>query len=444
MSQSAAVIIGTVTNAQAHLSADKSYVYSEFDVLVDEVIKDDVRSPIATGKTVPVERPGGRVLVPSGHIHEYRTSLNPLGVGSRYALFLTRRGNDYHVFTGYKLEAGVVFPVDDYFTRYEGVSEEEFMRDLRQAVTSNAETQRSTEDTSPIVYQPVEPPDPDAGGDCQLPAQPSCVTPQNDLRPRFSPGTVTVTYNPDHFSAAEVNAFRNGYMVWNNLGNVTFTEPTPNRNRPTGGGGNTLHFESTDQPTSSTGDPRDARVNHGETCFGGTCHVNALVILKRGLSLTARAWCQNGGYIDYNDYEQLVAHEVGHPLGLRDTYTENQCCRGISIMDGESYHLRNSTITECDKQSVVQAYPKPAPTPTPTPTCQDADNDGACSDVDCNDLNPNVISCSDVPQRHAPYFQGYTWTCYNVYEEQTYYTCVDGGCSDPRTEYVLVYSYCTY
>src|SRR3712207_6769337 len=39
VSRSAAVILGKVTKAQAHLSADKGYVYSEFDVLVDEVIK---------------------------------------------------------------------------------------------------------------------------------------------------------------------------------------------------------------------------------------------------------------------------------------------------------------------------------------------------------------------------------------------------------------------
>lgn len=133
VAQSAVVILGKVTKTQAHLSADKGYVYSEFDVLVDEVIKNDEQSPIATGQTIPVERPGGRVRVPSGHIHEYRTTLDPLEAESRYALFLTRRGDDYHVFTAYKLEAGKVFPVDDYFKPYEGASEEDFMRDLRRA-----------------------------------------------------------------------------------------------------------------------------------------------------------------------------------------------------------------------------------------------------------------------------------------------------------------------
>lgn len=139
-SESAAVIIGTVTGAHAHLSADRSYVYSEFDILVEEVIKDDPRSPISVGQTVAGERAGGKVLVRPGNVHEFRTTLDPLGVGSRYVVFLRRRGDDYSVFTAYRLEGGLVYAVDDYFKpASEGKSEEEFMRDLRQAATSGAE-----------------------------------------------------------------------------------------------------------------------------------------------------------------------------------------------------------------------------------------------------------------------------------------------------------------
>lgn len=196
--QSAAVIIGTVTKAQAHLSSDKSYVYSEFDVLVEEVMKDDSQSPIATGKIIAAERPGGRVKVPSGRTHEYKTTLNPLGVGCRYALFLTRRGDDYHVFTGYRLEGGQVFPIDRFFKRYEGAGEEEFMRDLRQAITSvTGVRHHEVDDSTVVVLAPVDPiepdPTPDAGGDCLLPAPPPCVAPPSTVHPRFAPGAVTVT-----------------------------------------------------------------------------------------------------------------------------------------------------------------------------------------------------------------------------------------------------------
>ena len=150
VSHSAAIIVGTVSKAQAHLSSDKSFAYSEFDFLVAEVLKDDVQSPIGIGQTIPVERPGGKVRVAPGNIHEYRTTLHPLEVGSRYALFLTRWVGDYQVFTAYKLEAGKVFAVDDYFDSYKGASEEDFMWDLRRATTtSQRETGHPAIDTPP-------------------------------------------------------------------------------------------------------------------------------------------------------------------------------------------------------------------------------------------------------------------------------------------------------
>lgn len=50
VSISAAVIVGTVTDAQAHLSPDKSNVYSEFNVLVDDVVKNDAHNTYSSGK----------------------------------------------------------------------------------------------------------------------------------------------------------------------------------------------------------------------------------------------------------------------------------------------------------------------------------------------------------------------------------------------------------
>lgn len=55
--------------------------------------------------------------------------------------------------------------------------------------------------------------------DCQ---PPSCLTHPNDQLPRFSSGTVKVTYNPNHFSPEQVQAIRNGYMAWNGPGAVNF------------------------------------------------------------------------------------------------------------------------------------------------------------------------------------------------------------------------------
>jgi hypothetical protein len=135
VSRSAAIIVGKVTNAVAYLSPDKTGVYSEFQIVIDEVIKNDNQTPISVGETISVQRPGGRVRVPSGQIHEYRTSLNPLEVGCRYALFLIRRESDFLVFTGYELRRGTVSPLDDLpiFDQYKDASEAAFIDELRKA-----------------------------------------------------------------------------------------------------------------------------------------------------------------------------------------------------------------------------------------------------------------------------------------------------------------------
>ena len=66
--QSAAIIIGTVTSAQAHLTQNRTNIYSEFAVSVDTIVKDDASRSIQAGSTVSVERNGGRVRMPSGKI----------------------------------------------------------------------------------------------------------------------------------------------------------------------------------------------------------------------------------------------------------------------------------------------------------------------------------------------------------------------------------------
>lgn len=146
VAKSASVIVGTVTDAQAHLSPDKTGVYSEFSVQVEEVIKNDSHTPLRVGEPVTVERPGGRVRIPTGQIQEHMTTLNPLGVGDRYVLFLVRIKDDYRVFTGYKLEGGRVSHLDTLPIpeSYEGAEVATFLDKLRRndiTYSSNGELQ---------------------------------------------------------------------------------------------------------------------------------------------------------------------------------------------------------------------------------------------------------------------------------------------------------------
>jgi hypothetical protein len=67
VAKSAAVIIGKVTSARAFLSENKTNIYSEFEIQIEQVWKSD-RGDLNAGSSVAVERAGGRVRFPSGKI----------------------------------------------------------------------------------------------------------------------------------------------------------------------------------------------------------------------------------------------------------------------------------------------------------------------------------------------------------------------------------------
>ena len=142
--KSSAVVIGTVTSAGAHLTEDKTAIYSEFTVSVDTVVKNDLESPIESRRPITVERNGGRVRMPSGKIIVSWTSHQKMPqVGSRYVLFLTHdfetkgdTGKEFYLLTGYLIQEGRVFPLDDTASGriYKDVNESSFLNDLWSSV----------------------------------------------------------------------------------------------------------------------------------------------------------------------------------------------------------------------------------------------------------------------------------------------------------------------
>jgi len=144
IARSSAIVIGTVTTSEAYLTEDKTAIYSEFTVSVDTVVKNDPSNPIDTRRPITLERNGGRVRMPSGKIIVSWTSHQKMPqVGSRYVLFLTHEfetkgdtGNDFYLLTGYLIQAGRVFPLDDTASgrAYKDVSETSFLNDLWSAV----------------------------------------------------------------------------------------------------------------------------------------------------------------------------------------------------------------------------------------------------------------------------------------------------------------------
>lgn len=112
--QSDIVIIGGVTDAKAHLSNDKTGIYSEFSVQVEEVIRNSAQCPVNSGSMIALERFGGAVRFPSGVIQKYQTIGQGMpSAGQRYLFFLKHIDEaDYKIVTGYQLDGQVVSPLD--------------------------------------------------------------------------------------------------------------------------------------------------------------------------------------------------------------------------------------------------------------------------------------------------------------------------------------------
>jgi hypothetical protein len=148
VARSAAVIVGEITDAKAHMSDDETKIYSEFAVRVDDVLKDDGKVPIGPGSSIIVERSGGRVRFPSGKVVVSAVNHQDLPrIGKRYVLFLTHDSpnggdsEDFTILTGYELSNGLVFPLDKPVAghpilNYKGANETSFFNDLTLALST--------------------------------------------------------------------------------------------------------------------------------------------------------------------------------------------------------------------------------------------------------------------------------------------------------------------
>ena len=111
-SESAVVVRGTVVTMQPYLSQDRSRLYTEIGVRVEEVLKSDV--DLSVGDTLIVDRLGGALNLKSSQLVRDDISIEGLGKtrsGGRYVLFAQRvnEGNDITLIKGYELRDGRVF-----------------------------------------------------------------------------------------------------------------------------------------------------------------------------------------------------------------------------------------------------------------------------------------------------------------------------------------------
>lgn len=149
--RSSVVLVGEIVNAKAYLSEDKTAVYSEFEVRIQAVLKNNSKQVLNPGESIAVERFGGRVRLPSGKLFIAAVDNQEMPrVGGKYLLFLTNdflgakhSDEDFNILIGYELKGGKVFPLDRTssnhpIARYNGKDESTLLTDLSSLIGASA------------------------------------------------------------------------------------------------------------------------------------------------------------------------------------------------------------------------------------------------------------------------------------------------------------------
>lgn len=85
-----AIVIGTATGKSSQLTEDGSFVFTDYDVQVEEVVRDSASGGVKGGDSIVITRPGGAVEFSGKTIRVKDKSFKPLEVGGRFLLFLRR------------------------------------------------------------------------------------------------------------------------------------------------------------------------------------------------------------------------------------------------------------------------------------------------------------------------------------------------------------------
>ena len=115
VSDSANVVVGSVLGLQAYLSSDRSRIYTEITVRIEEVLKSEMRD--LTG-TVILDKLGGALRMEDGRIVRDPIHICYLGnvrCGARYVFFAKRThgGLDQEMQKAYELRGGKVYELTD-------------------------------------------------------------------------------------------------------------------------------------------------------------------------------------------------------------------------------------------------------------------------------------------------------------------------------------------
>lgn len=137
LDESTAIVIGTVSSGKCFINSANTFVYTDYRVKIDRVLKPDLGRNLQEGDAITATRPGGSIHFPSGHITDvFNVGHGLPEIGAQYILFLWRaisEFDDYEIIidSGYELKDGRVYALDDANTRLDGQDAAKFIDKIK-------------------------------------------------------------------------------------------------------------------------------------------------------------------------------------------------------------------------------------------------------------------------------------------------------------------------
>lgn len=144
VSDSTAIVIGTVASGKCFINSDRTFVYTDYQVKLDQILKPDAGRNLQIGDTVTASRPGGAIHFPSGHVTNVLNVGHGLPeIGAQYILFLWRaipEFDEYEIIidSGYDLKDGRVYALDDANMRFDGLDGPKFIDRIRTMISGGS------------------------------------------------------------------------------------------------------------------------------------------------------------------------------------------------------------------------------------------------------------------------------------------------------------------
>ena len=134
------VVVGRITSGKAYLNDDHTGVFSEYLMVVKDVLKSEPPARLSVGDEVNLWRPGGSLRFHSGHIKHFVIAGRGFPEGGRDYLFLLRTTdsglNDYAISTAFSLDDHGVYSLDDHQDQrsFDGALPMDFLNTVRKEI----------------------------------------------------------------------------------------------------------------------------------------------------------------------------------------------------------------------------------------------------------------------------------------------------------------------